>query len=371
MNKIKVAIIDSGIDMNHPCLSYREVTGIKLIEEDGNILFKNCIIDSHGHGTAVAGIIFEKCSEVDLLSIGILDGDLKCKFTYLKAALQFAINADVQIINLSLGTVMEKYKEVLKSLCDEAERKGIFIVAAVNNDTNSSYPADFPNVFGVRSKYIIYKHGFVFNPNGLHVYANGFQQKVCSKDGAHLYVSGNSFAAAHFTGILANIIYSMGCQKRDSIIEQLIKARLDLTKLENEEDYNHFPKINKGLLFPINEENIERIRLHQKGDPEIIGFYDYRTFYFDYYQVKTPDGNKEVRIYSSLEEGLEKADTLLIGDVSFISYQQKKDLLQNLIKKAITLGKNVLVKDAFHPDEHKELYELAKKKGKFIKSKYI
>lgn len=371
MKKIKVAIIDSGVEMNHPLLSSQKITGIRIYEEEGKIYYKNEIKDVNGHGTAVAGIIFEKCySGIDLLSISILDKQLKCQFTLLKAAFQFAINFDVQVINLSLGTILPKYQNELKSLCDLADEKGILVVAAVNNYTDSSYPANFANVFGVRSKFVLGKYDFILNRKNLQVYANGYRQKVYSRSGSYIYQSGNSFAAAHFTGILAHILFSCGYTEKGLIINHLIDASLNSSYIKEENNFIEYPTMKKGLLFPINDENIERIRMHEQENPQIIGFYDYREFLFDNYQIATSGGYKKIKIFTKLEEGLEHADTLLIGDLSYMSFEQRDNIIMDIIKKAVMLEKNVFLKDAIYVDENPEIYQLAREKGVFIRSKY-
>ncbi|CAH1059046.1 S8 family serine peptidase [Paenibacillus pseudetheri] len=373
MRKIKIALIDSGVDMNHACLSSRNITGIRIIEEHGDISYKNFIFDSNGHGTALAGIIYDKCSHVDLLSIAILDNNLKCKFKVLKEAIHFAIDSNVHIINLSLGTVVDRHREELHNLCKEAVNKGIHIVAAFNNNTSTSYPAEFMDVFGVRNEYIIEKQGFIFDSNSLNVYTNGFKQKVYSKNDTTLYLSGNSLASAHFSGILASIMFTEERKDREFLINYLTEhsMRLSTVKKNRKESLGKILDIQKGLLFPVNEENINRIRLHQNGDPDIVGLLDYRYFQFDHYCVETQEGIKNIKLFRNIEEGLKDADALLIGDISFIPPKERHDLVVNLITSAIMLGRNVFTKELLHTDDYKDLYDLSVKQGTFIKSKYL
>ncbi|WP_340020808.1 S8 family serine peptidase [Paenibacillus sp. FSL K6-1096] len=371
MNSIKVAIIDSGVNINHPVLADKDIRNLRLYEENGNVQIENDIHDVNGHGTAVAGIITGKCPEVEILSLGILDGKLKCRFALLKQALQYALAAKVHIINLSLGTTMEKYAPELQALCDEAERAGVVIVAAFNNITEVSYPASFTNVFGVKSEYVKNKYGFVYDADSMNVYANGFQQKVCTQDGAFTYAGGNSFASAHFSGILAHLMYTGKHRDKEWIINQLAARSLKLSSIHSDQACNRRLDIEKGLLFPVNAENMERIRVHQKGDPVIVGFYDYRKFDRNSFYISTTEGHCRVKVFTDLEEGLALADTLLIGDVSFMPDELKERMIHELITRAVRMGRNVLLKDALPPDVHAELYRLASEAKVFIKTRYI
>ncbi|MBD5589592.1 S8 family serine peptidase, partial [Clostridium botulinum] len=72
-NKIKIALIDSGVDINNLNLYNKPIVSIKITENNGDFEYENSLIDENGHGTAICGIIFDKCSDIELISIKILN----------------------------------------------------------------------------------------------------------------------------------------------------------------------------------------------------------------------------------------------------------------------------------------------------------
>ena len=86
---------------------------------------------------------------VDIVSIGILDGNGKSNLAALEFALESLINSDVSIINMSLAfniLVDQKLYRILKKLSEQ----NVTIIASMSNEGNVSYPAASDNVIGVR-----------------------------------------------------------------------------------------------------------------------------------------------------------------------------------------------------------------------------
>src|SRR6185503_15947767 len=70
---VKVAIVDSGIDTEHPALKGKIKASVQAIPENGQIAFKPSTSgDQAGHGTACAGIITSIAPEVEIYSIKVL-----------------------------------------------------------------------------------------------------------------------------------------------------------------------------------------------------------------------------------------------------------------------------------------------------------
>lgn len=372
MKKIKIALIDSGVDINHSDLYDKYIQGIELTGKRDKSYVKNSFSDVNGHGTAIAGIIFDKCKNIDLLSIKVFDKDLKCSFDSLYKSLKFAIEENVQIINLSLGTTEKKHEEKLYRLCEVAVNKGIYIVSAFHNKETVSYPAAFTNVFGVIGKKFNYKYGYIYDSNTNKVIANGARQRDCWSDNSYEYIYGNSFACANFTGILANLMYESSINCWNDLKKEIIKNSLNNKQCEEIDEKDERKWMKRILYFPINKENIEIIKkMDDNEEHKSIGIYDSRPVYQDYYEVEKESKTIKLKIYNNIEVGLENADTLMIGDLNFIPRNKQVQIKRDLIKKAIIFGKNILSKDALLVDDYCDLYELADKKGIIMKSVYV
>ena len=77
-NKIRIAILDSGVNTNHPALSTANINGcsLKYDDETNSIYVGTDYMDEVGHGTAVASIIYSVVSEADIFMYKVLDSNL-------------------------------------------------------------------------------------------------------------------------------------------------------------------------------------------------------------------------------------------------------------------------------------------------------
>lgn len=139
MPEIKVAVIDSGIDYDHPALSGRILPelGYDLANNDSDA------DDDHGHGTHVAGIICANSTEnVKLIPFKAVSKSGKGSFSALTAALEMAADAGADVINFSLGiysTSNDDYLKMLEYTELLEENKIIAVAAAGNNSADVSY----------------------------------------------------------------------------------------------------------------------------------------------------------------------------------------------------------------------------------------
>lgn len=200
---IKVAVVDSGINPMHPHVQ-RIAGGVKVsLDESDRIVFDDeDIFDDVGHGTACASIIRKKAPEAVLYSVKIFDETLSTHVVVLIEAIQWCIDKEMDIINLSLGTQNKECLSHLREVCSAAFLKGIIIVAA-SKIGDESYPASFQEVIGVTShpecpeNVILYSEAsqIKFLTSGYPRYLPGFPPE-------HNF-RGESFAAAHLSGIVA------------------------------------------------------------------------------------------------------------------------------------------------------------------------
>ncbi len=129
---IKVAVIDTGVDSNHPDLSQDTIIGgYDFIEND------NTPQDTNGHGTEVAGIIAANgnlrgiAPESKILAYRVSDTGNSVSSDLIVKAIQKAVEDDADIINLSLG--VNRTNDKIEDAINYAVEKGVIVVAAAGN----------------------------------------------------------------------------------------------------------------------------------------------------------------------------------------------------------------------------------------------
>ena len=146
IKKIHVCVIDDGI-----CAD--EINIYKNIQiRNGKAVSSLNVCKNNSHGTGCAKVITKR-AEKDILisSVSILNRQCKGNIQSLCTAFAWCVENDVDIINLSLGSVFFRDKELLLSAVNRCAENGIVIVGATSNEGYVTYPASFTNVLGVRS----------------------------------------------------------------------------------------------------------------------------------------------------------------------------------------------------------------------------
>lgn len=134
---IKIGVIDTGIDYNHPDLfgfgpDGKVVSGYDFVDTDEEPL------DTNGHGTEVAGIIAANgelkgiASKAKLIAYRVSSTGESVSSDFIVKAIHRAIDDQVDIINISLG--VNKTNNELDNAVREAVRNGIVVVAAAGNN---------------------------------------------------------------------------------------------------------------------------------------------------------------------------------------------------------------------------------------------
>ena len=226
-DKIKVAIIDSGLDMTENI----DVAGrINLIpgEEEVLPLFE----DTTGHGTSIASIISANSDyefsdvvgindQIELYSAKVMDYTNSAPISRVIEGIYWAIEQDVDIINISFGTAQNS--EALYMAIRDAYDSGILIIAASGNSGGAiEYPAAYDEVMAVGS---VDSMGtisdFCSTGEEMEVVAPGELIKTTGGFGGEIIVSGTSMAVPHVVGI-ASILWQKDKTKSADFIRQLI-----------------------------------------------------------------------------------------------------------------------------------------------------
>ncbi len=374
---VKVAIIDSGIDISHSSIGVI-AGGVNIsINKDSHFIYSEEVADCAGHGTACAGIIRKKALDAALYSVRIFDASLMADGRALIAAIQWCIDNEMNVVNLSLGTTDVMFKKSLQKMCRKAVDAGVILVAAESNDGRESYPAVFPEVIGVTGGAIYEPDGFYYRKDQrIECVARGDEQRVCWLNGKHIMTGGNSFAAPHITGIVAHLLEQHPkCSVQDIRLLLQEKALSEIPRNKNksksghqsyrndfQEDYSY---IKKAVLYPYNKEMHSMVRYRDLLAFEIVGVADPIGK-----GMVGKDAGKVIgepvanlRINPNIRRAMADADTLILGYVDQLSRIRKRDLLREYVQLALDEGCHVFSFQALDPTVYGDLYELADKKG--------
>lgn len=147
---VRVAVIDSGIQPQHPHIDASGIAPGICVLADGVLRDDaEATIDRLGHGTAVAAAIQEKAPDAMLLPVRVFRDGLRASARALAGAVRWSIAQRVDLINLSLGTVNPAHGDLFAALAAEAEQAGSVIVAAREAQGTPCWPGCLPRVIGV------------------------------------------------------------------------------------------------------------------------------------------------------------------------------------------------------------------------------
>lgn len=205
---IKVCIVDSGIEADHPTLG-NAVKGGVVVEKgaDGVVVREEPHGDLFGHATACAGIIHHIAPEAELYSARVLGQNLKGGGDALIAGVRWAIESGMNVINLSLSTRKPEHVSSLHELTDKAYFQKTIIVASANNMPVHSYPWLFAAVISVASHAEHDPFTYYYNPHPpVEFTAPGVDLELAWAGKSTAMGTGNSYATPHIAGIVALIL---------------------------------------------------------------------------------------------------------------------------------------------------------------------
>jgi subtilisin family serine protease len=151
--EIVIAVVDSGIKLDHPEFSGRLVPGYDFVNND------NVPDDDMGHGTHVAGIIAAAldngqgvagvCPNCRLMPVKVLNQSNLGTWSQLAQGILFATDNGARVINLSLGATSPS--ETIVAAVEYAQAHGVIVVAAAGNYSTDApfYPAALEGVIAV------------------------------------------------------------------------------------------------------------------------------------------------------------------------------------------------------------------------------
>lgn len=132
-----VAVIDTGVDTNHPFLRDRLVAGYDVLDKDSDPM------DEHFHGTHMAGIIADTTPvNVKIMPIRAVDKEGRGYDNHIAEGIRYAVDNGADVINMSF--VGEEYSTYLAQAISYALEHDVVVIVASGNesmDTTNLYPA--------------------------------------------------------------------------------------------------------------------------------------------------------------------------------------------------------------------------------------
>jgi subtilisin family serine protease len=230
---IKVAIIDTGIDLTHPDLAANIHTGVNFVNS------AKTPDDDNGHGSHVSGIVAAAnntigvvgvASNASLYPVKVLDRRGSGTWSAVAAGITWAADNGMQVANMSLGGGASTTAE---NACSYAEGVGVLLVAAAGNSGDGStsteelsYPAAYSTVVAVGAT-----DGndnlASFSNTGSFVEVSGPGVNVYStyKDAGYATLSGTSMASPHAAGMAALLWWEQ--QQTSTPTVSSVRAALD------------------------------------------------------------------------------------------------------------------------------------------------
>jgi len=147
---IRIAVIDSGVQAQHPHILANNLDPGFAVTRDGTVLSgPKFTQDRLGHGTAVMAAIQQWSPQARCTPVRVFDDALRASPRALVAALGHCIDAGFDLVNLSLGTTNTAHQEAFGAVAMLAREAGVVLVAASDIDGTPCFPGALPDVLGV------------------------------------------------------------------------------------------------------------------------------------------------------------------------------------------------------------------------------
>jgi len=211
---VVIAIVDTGVQLNHPDLAAKIVPGYDFVNGDTSA------DDDEGHGTHCAGIAAAVTNngvgiagvgyQCKIMPVKVLDSQGSGSYADVAAGITWAADNGAKVISLSLGGPSSS--ATLQSAIDYAWNRGIVVVAAAGNSNTSapSYPAYYANAIAVGSTdQTDQRSPFSNFGSWVDVAAPGSQIYSTYVGGGYQSLSGTSMACPAVAG-LAGLAWSRG-----------------------------------------------------------------------------------------------------------------------------------------------------------------
>lgn len=264
-SNIVIAILDTGVDLDHPDVAAKiwsnpnEIPGNGL-DDDGNgfiddvrgwdfVNGDNVPQDDHGHGTHVGGIAAAETNNslgiaglswgARIMAVKVLNEEGEGTYFDVAQGIKYTADQGAKIVNLSLAG--SDYSSVLKDAVTYAHSTACILVAAVGNDNGPvEYPAKFPVVVAVAATNASDERAYFSNYGPeVDVAAPGVSIWSTLWNDTYGYRHGTSQAVPHVSG-LAALIWSVNPTLTQDEVKSIIEqAAVDRGELGRDNYYGH------------------------------------------------------------------------------------------------------------------------------------
>ncbi len=376
---VRVAIVDSGIAPDHPRVGAVAGGVCFRAAADGTVERGEDWHDRHGHGTACAGVVRRIAPRVELYSVRVANEDAVSTSLLLIHALRWALEHEIHLVNVSLGTPGQRHHRELAEICSEARERGLVVVAAESNANEVAYPAALDSVVAVAAAGTEGLHQFFADPGSpTRFLARGDRQRVAWIDGEERFLGGTSMGAGQITGMLALLRARYPAAGVGQLVRRLRRfaeeagapaaadaadeaaspaAAADAALLVSP------PPIERALLYPFAKEIHSLVRFHEQLPFEIVaamsplGLGGSGRDAGELLGI----GATGIRVETRKAELFERADTLVLGHLDRLSAVRRRDVLGSLLASALEAGLGVYSLDAL--DAHPRLLAEARQRG--------
>lgn len=242
LNDTVVAVVDTGVDSDHPFLAGR-VIHTRINTSSSGI--RNDSEDDHGHGTRIAGIIADSTLDnVYIKPYKVMDKWGNGSVITVAAGINCAVRDGVDVINVSIG--FEENSEVLRMAIRNAEENDIVVTGAAGNDASDTvyYPATYDSVLKVTA---INEENVLANfssyGNGVDIAAPGSDIVTAEMGGGYVTVKGTSFASPFAAAAAAAIISVEPHASAEDVKEIILASAVEVA------EYQAVEKFGRGILF--------------------------------------------------------------------------------------------------------------------------
>jgi subtilisin len=227
---VRIGVLDSGVDLEHPLLKGWLGPGANLLRPDERPA------DENGHGTHVAGVIAlaagawaedVRTPPLMICPVKIFDQTGFGRIGDIVRGLYWCAEQQMDIVNLSFGTDMKTSKALHRAMRDLA-RAGILMVAAAGNDGREGsvdFPGRYPEVLAVSACTRTDRLApFSSTGSEVGVIAPGAGVISLAPGGGFVRMSGTSMAAPHVTAAGALLL-----QAEPKLLPSAVRQRIEST----------------------------------------------------------------------------------------------------------------------------------------------
>ncbi len=239
-SSVKVAVIDTGIDSNHPDL--------KVYGGANFVARAKSYDDDNGHGSHVAGTIAALNNSQgvvgvaynsELYAVKVLDRRGSGYLSDVILGIEWAIDNQMDVINMSLGS--NSPSSAFESVLNYAAAENIIVVAAAGNDASAvDYPGAYPTTIAVGAIDDSLDLAY-FSSNGpeVDVVAPGVNIYSTYKEGSYKSLNGTSMASPHVAGIAAIYKEKYPNSNINDFRDYLVNSSIDLGETGFDYYYGH------------------------------------------------------------------------------------------------------------------------------------